>query len=314
MPRRRNRRRNNAPQGAPRGGQTIRLSGTDWLESELVSSKSPDGSLAASVMLSPLQLRGTHLGTVATAYERFRFSALVIEVTTRMPTTAAGGYLAGISTEPEPPPLAGHSLKRYIRALTGSVSAPWYQSKTVRFSVPQRTEWLYTAAGEDVSMTRQSQGTFLLAVDGAPTNVEGAASVSLTLKWTVELRDPAVPESEASLSWIVPAGTPVTGATTFRGLWTGHSGPFNEIWSHTKYAEVYMFVPELEVAPDGGGKHIKVHYARACIDEHGNWGFSTFSSLVGAESALPKVPSGDVPIVNGRTVRQVRLVSLTPPK
>lgn len=264
MGKRRNRRKRQ--QGTPQG--VLKLSGVDWLESEPISADTPDGALVAAVALSPVSLRGTHLAAVADAYERFRFTQLEVELSARIPATVMGGYIAGVSVDPQPPALVGTAMKRYVRTLAGAVTAPWSMSRKCRHAKAQDEKWYNT-------QSREVQGLVLVAVDGAPANLVGASAISLSLKWTIELRDPAVAVAAVDY-WDIPAGTKIfvdgTGSIKAMNDWL-------RPWTDMAIDTVYVVVPPI------AGRPSLVTYLKKHTDRDGAACLTTWFSYTAAAAA-----------------------------
>lgn len=184
----------------------ISVSGTDYIEAASLSEKTIAGTVLAQVDLSPGSWGGTHASEVALLYEKFRFRNLRINVSSRCPTTVAGGYLIGYDSDPER--LPSHNVKRYVRALPGSASVPLWMSRATNF--PPSSDWRYTRTppGEDAQPRFTSFGTFYLVCDEPPTTTTGTFYLTIEVQYTIEFIKPIIDEPDDDVGGVLsfPAG------------------------------------------------------------------------------------------------------------
>jgi hypothetical protein len=189
------------------------------------------------VNLSPAALKGTHLGAIASGFERYRFTSVAVGIFSRAPTVVAGGYLAGITPDVHQVIGNGTQAKRYVRSLEGSVAAPWWTSTETTMDTRECDTWYYVATktGEAYKTT---QGKFYLVVDGPPSvNI----SLSVQLKWTARFSVPAV-QVDASGTWRIPSGT------AFGMSGEGYAylpAQLNLFWKESHYKTVYAINPPI---------------------------------------------------------------------
>lgn len=207
--------------------QVVRVSGTDWIEGISISAGLEDGSTVLSQLVSPNSWEGTHAFSLSRNFEQFRFVSLDFEVSTRVPTTTAGGYIIGICPDPEQAVNTGVSAKQFVRALSGAVSAPWWLSSRVRLVNPDRT-WRYTSerAAEPL---KTSYGLLLLVIDGPPTNIKGAVPISIIARWTLELASPCAEERKFD-GPVSPRGETWSWISGYPSI-QANSGTLSKVWN-----------------------------------------------------------------------------------
>ncbi|APG75963.1 putative capsid protein [Xingshan nematode virus 5] len=218
---------------------TLRVTGTDWLDSEAVGSMMQDGWPVFELDLNPTQFPGTHLAALASGFEKYRFNRLRVLVSTRAPTTCGGGFIAGITPDVYQELVRGIAGKRYVRSLQGAVSSSWWQPATL--TMPCGVEWLFTSPRAERS--RSSAGRLFVVIDGLPT--VDKINVTLQLEWDISLMAPAVPlEHKSHGDWKIPACTWVYDAAypnwaSFKAAGT----PLDEWWNNSRWSTLYLVEP-----------------------------------------------------------------------
>jgi len=229
--------------------QPIVVSGMDWLESMYVSPTSPDGDPILDFQIAPWDWKGTHAALMCQGYERFRLRHLVVRLSSRVPSIVGGGFVAGISPDPDFEILSSdrHLSRRRIRALAGSVSSNWWQ--TVLVSLPPQmlnSDWKFTSPGREKRLS--SVGRFVGVIDGPPTGVSSNTTIRVTaeISWTLELSGPVVgssPETSLKTRWIIPANNfySVSSGSDDKDCWLcsdGHSPDIDvavQMWDTIPY-------------------------------------------------------------------------------
>ncbi|UHM27591.1 MAG: coat protein [Sanya nodavirus 1] len=221
------------------------ISGTDWIESDAVSSGTADGAVLVDLEIQPLNLTDTHLSQVARGFERYRFTKLEAIITSRAPTTVGGGYLAGFTPDVYQGVFSvGATNKKYVRSLFGSVSAPWWQTTRVQCDV-RNSELFYYTNRNAAESYKTTQSKLMLVVDGPPVNIAGNITVSVQLQWTVELSQPAVNSSRSEAVVDLPVGEVFTQFSTYKGTVLCSSGQLLNWYTHAEYDNVYAIDPPI---------------------------------------------------------------------
>lgn len=240
-----------------RGPQTIVHSGTDWVETSVISPKSVDGEVVLQLDLSPQgeMMAGTHLAQVARGFELYRYTNCSIKLVSRAPTSVGGGYLVGVTPEVgEALPDSGSAARHYVRSLPGSVSTNWWQSAVVKMPMAGAQQWYHVSASDQRYAT--TQGMMLLVVDGPPIGLTEGIRLSVQIDWTVRLGIPVSVSLSSSdpgdYFKKIPQGSIYT-LTREAGDWpltmfVSDAGgqAWLEAWNKSAYGQVYECHPPLE--------------------------------------------------------------------
>jgi hypothetical protein len=292
------------------------MSGVDWIDSEEVSSSTPEGAILVSLDLNPINWPNTHIGAMARTFEKYRFTRLVMKISTRVPTIAAGGYVAAINPDPTVT-ISGTVARRMVRALPGSISAPWWQSSQVTLACDGR--WLYTANSGSIENVRWvSPGKFVLICDAPPLNVAGTGKMRVVVEmvWTVEFAVPSVAPLKKLEPLSVERGTYTVGSD---GMGIKATGSFGEAWDSSNYDYVYALDPAMPAASHEttfAGSAVNVKYMRSMkgSDDVKYWlGYSELDEAIRAGPNPAR--DGTINVTFGKTGAQsFSAVKLVPTK
>jgi len=255
------------------GHRPITITGTDYISTTNIIQSSPDGLILASIPLTPANLgSGTHLASMAMNYERYRFNRLSFKVVSRVPTTTGGGYLAGMTPDPFQELFPGPGAKRAVRAYEGSVSAPLWQSTSVRTKIDNFLR--YTDLSRDLPLL--SAGKFFVVLDGTPSlaSATDVVQLSIEIAWSVTFTSPTVPEVISGVIKIPPLTTTskvglsvdqayytVKGQPLVLGLTTASSGPWQNAFLGMHFDGVYRMSSSLHrntFEPPGEYEYIRL--------------------------------------------------------
>lgn len=150
--------------------------------------------------LAPQLFKGTHIGNLAQAYEKYRFEQLVVHVKSDMASTTSGGYVVGISPDPTDIPLiAGEQSIKFVTALNGSKTANWWlsSSATTQTNPSQlRLKWFLTGAEDEIDATVQAVGIVICNVPVG--NVTGHAYIQFMVSGVCAFTSPKTENEPAT--------------------------------------------------------------------------------------------------------------------
>lgn len=161
----------------------IQQTNTDRLLQTTIPSNYERGSVVLDqIVTSAITDR---LRTQASLFQRIRYKHLTFEVQTQTATTTTGGYTVAFFKDPMMEVGSGESALKKLTAVQGAKTSKWWQS-TVLEVHPNQMQY-YCANGSDLRWF--SPGRFVILTDGPPNET---VSVTVIMKWTVELTEPAM--------------------------------------------------------------------------------------------------------------------------
>jgi len=301
---------------------SVVVSGVDWIESLTISPSVADGDPLFDFHLAPWDWPGTHANLLSRGYERFRILRLNIELSSRSPTSVGGGFVGGISPDPEfrvfsPDPLVS---RRRVRSLAGSISANWWQ--TVSISLPRSLltpEWRFTSKGSDLRLC--SFGQFLALVDGPPSGVTANTTLRVVaeVSWTMEFSGPISGSGDPTgkFVWKVPANElhSPPDSSDDKWIWKCDKGTAQTMWDSIPFESI-LYATDGTSAKyyfDGGtpnDRTDKVYWFRKSQLASGNWALVPFESDDKARASKPN-PSRDVTLGQVRVKGDQKITSST---
>jgi len=220
-----------------RGEQPTVLSGEDLLADFTVTTNSLPGHVVISMPVQPQQWAGTHLCTLLSSYEQYRLKSVTFQISCNAPQQVGGGYLAGVTPDPDQLLEPGLPTRRYLRALAGSVGAPWVINSSVTMNPINKMVTTVVAS----ATAENSWGKFMLAVDQPPVGVTANSRFmgEVSVHWTVELMSPSAAQPpRGDREWELNA---VTGADLNTGCWMipAAATKWRAFWEASHYDNVY---------------------------------------------------------------------------
>lgn len=213
VPRRSRRSVANRPR-APRGGmnvnpakvvktppQKIRVRGEDSFLNFKV--KTTGETIQHKILDSNVSKR---IGTMAKAFQRYRFLKAKFRVVPTCALTVSGGYVAGFVADPADKTVLADSLLSQQGACLSKIA----ESLVIDATAPKTL--LYTSSSEEIRL--QSPGSFWFITQGAPS---AETTVVVMLEWEVEFSIPAFEEASEQ-SFYLP-----------HNVWS-KKGNYNLVW------------------------------------------------------------------------------------
>lgn len=174
---------------------SARMRGSDrFLHIEDVS-KLKGTSIAAETPFLPTSL--PRLEKICEAFQRVTYHKLTFRISPQVPTTTSGGYVAAfIGDVSDKITNTPHGLAK-VTSQRGSKTCKWWETTTVSYT-PTKDLFYTSVSLQDMRLS--SPGKFVLAVDGAATQIGGC---TVYVDWDVTLSGPSLEEDE-------PDGAPPT--------------------------------------------------------------------------------------------------------
>jgi len=281
------------------GSRPIVSTGIDFIQTTAISSSTQTGSILSQVDLSPRSWGDTHAKGLASLYDKWRIRNLKIDVVTRVPTNVSGGYLAAI--DPDPERILTAYAQYAIRALPGSVSAPYWMSKS---AICKPGPWLWTQVRDDDRWS--SAGTFYLVCDQPPANLTGSVYLNIELRYTLEFSDPSMPNAPSAQVLILPNRENKI-ADDGKAILCTDPG-WNSAFDQSHYNSVYQLHPSITGKFTlGGSGHVVATHARSAMLTGDLKAFIFYQSQVDAVAAGPNPNRSATSLVAGTAGGQVSL-------
>lgn len=128
--------------------------------------------------LSPMAYPGTRMNTLASAFQKYRFTNKTkFLIQTQAPTISTGNYLAGYTENPDQAMGESRAATNNISNLSGAISSPVWQSTEVPVKINDRSKW-YNVDADTEEIMMAIQGKFVFQ-QSSPVSVLGSNVTTL---------------------------------------------------------------------------------------------------------------------------------------
>lgn len=255
---------------------------SDLIHTVTVTPATQPGTPLAIVDLNPSTFVNTHIGTMAQAYELYRWRSLSLRIIPQVPSVVGGGYAAAIVADPpeDVEDRLRHGGSGYIMAHAGAVMNSLWSPATCTFNAQRSRLNAYLMDATEAEQGVASQATMVMNLTSAMQNVfqgsNNAVSIQVIVNGTCELSRPTTrPLEGGGPSDVFHLGGQGTltqpsnpGRAVLQNIFEVDGGRSQGLvnWSKWKYDVLYAVLPELVHGGTIGADH-KIGYMCAWQDE-----------------------------------------------
>jgi len=244
-----------------------------------------EGTPVVTKFLAPQLFDSTHLKVLSNAYEKYRFTSLMLRVNSTVSTNASGSYVAGISNDPGKYPIdGGYAAVSFIKDLDESVMANvWVSASASCDCSNPRMPWFLTGATD--SFDQQVQAVALVAIDVPIGTVTGKQYFSVLVEGSIDFINPCSNISNAGNAIIVPKGTltvvgpgggqPV-GELDSRNTAVAGTFWYEYVWGPTYNAHYYQLLPPITFTTPSEGVDADPTTANYLVPQADSSGYNIF--------------------------------------